>query len=788
MTLWKCTRVIIVIALMAQIMLGIESAQAKRSPDFSGGNTAFPATAVIQNCQGHIEFEFLIGNYEIKKFLQSDLIVEAPFGAVRNEQQLPPEINIIIIGLDGERNKIFEEEFLVPKHEPVLMEVAAGARQEDIYEGQLYEIRYSASNSIPESKRGPVSIDWSPASTNDQSVVSVEFYFKGNGERIDGDLIEAICPDEQSPQCTNEQVIVDGKGLTEEDWSAVVTAAANNGGPVVQSQVIDISFADTPLLHRSIDVVGRLAQVPETFSFDERNFDGRLPYVAVAPDDPFNTDNSLSPYGYTISEKVDEPTNSQITVTYTDDLDDTDQFKPLSVTAIDTYTSTVPHINIVEYFNDYVGPAVYSDPTTQARETFSETFSLPALVTATDIKVTAIYIDNRDSNKIVNVSVAAGGVTVGEARATPNSGAFNLVELTLENVPAGTSSLDFTLESPEGTGDAALLTGIVVSYPCLEPNTDPLANDDTATVPQDSILSGPSVLANDSDPDGDPLAVEPTPVTAPAHGVLTLNDNGTYTYTPNAGFFGSDSFVYRAVDGNGGSATATVTIEVTEVIPIPDPCAAVTGNLLTNGAFTTDQSAWNFYTNASGQFTLTDDANRCAKAAQIRIDQSGSNVQLYQHGIPLEANTLYRLRFAARSSSGQDLAILLHKHGAPYENYGLSINQVNLTTDWALYSVEFTTASFGGAVDDARLRIWLAPFAQAGDQYWIDDVSLVKQADFTDDAPANPTAVVTTADGLLIGLSEAEFDRRILARRNDGNVLVGRDGAFQLFFPMIERY
>ena len=88
------------------------------------------------------------------------------------------------------------------------------------------------------------------------------------------------------------------------------------------------------------------------------------------------------------------------------------------------------------------------------------------------------------------------------------------------------------------------------------------------------------------------------------------------------------------------------------------------------------------------------------------------NVQLYQRGIQLQAGMRYRLSFAAYSSTGRDLGVYVHNHQAPYNNYGLSIDQVNLGTNWQLYTYEFTA---NGSAGDARLRFWLAPFAQAGD-------------------------------------------------------------------------
>jgi Ca2+-binding RTX toxin-like protein len=74
------------------------------------------------------------------------------------------------------------------------------------------------------------------------------------------------------------------------------------------------------------------------------------------------------------------------------------------------------------------------------------------------------------------------------------------------------------------------------------------------------------VLANDVDPDGDLLSA--IQASAPANGQLTWNGDGSFAYTPNAGFFGSDSFTYRASDGTAASDVATVTIQVLPAIHV----------------------------------------------------------------------------------------------------------------------------------------------------------------------------------------------------------------------------
>ncbi len=69
-----------------------------------------------------------------------------------------------------------------------------------------------------------------------------------------------------------------------------------------------------------------------------------------------------------------------------------------------------------------------------------------------------------------------------------------------------------------------------------------------------------AVLANDSDPDGDTLAI--ASVTQGAKGKVVANANGTVSYTPNTGYVGADSFTYTVSDGRGGTATAAVDVSV----------------------------------------------------------------------------------------------------------------------------------------------------------------------------------------------------------------------------------
>jgi VCBS repeat-containing protein len=81
------------------------------------------------------------------------------------------------------------------------------------------------------------------------------------------------------------------------------------------------------------------------------------------------------------------------------------------------------------------------------------------------------------------------------------------------------------------------------------------------------------VLANDTDVENDPLTARL--VSAPSHGTLTLNADGSFTYTPNLYYSGGDSFTYVANDVIADSNIATVNLTITPVNHAPDCSLAV---------------------------------------------------------------------------------------------------------------------------------------------------------------------------------------------------------------------
>lgn len=170
----------------------------------------------------------------------------------------------------------------------------------------------------------------------------------------------------------------------------------------------------------------------------------------------------------------------------------------------------------------------------------------------------------------------------------------------------GTDSFTYTVSDGFGGSDIGSVT-ITVN------NTAPIATDDTLTVQQNSSNNTGNVLGNDTDADSDVLSA--SLVSGPAHGTVSVQTDGSFAYTPTAGYSGPDSFTYEAADGfQGGVDTGTVNITVT---PLAPACTvSITGP--TTGVFGT-------------QFQLTATASCTTGAAEVRWFRkigNGTNTQI----------------------------------------------------------------------------------------------------------------------------------------------------------------
>ena len=213
----------------------------------------------------------------------------------------------------------------------------------------------------------------------------------------------------------------------------------------------------------------------------------------------------------------------------------------------------------------------------------------------------------------------------------------------------GSDSIDYTISDGADGTDSATVQVTVTNAPDA-----PLANPDVAATDAVTPITI-DVLGNDTDADGDPLEV--TGFTTPSGGSLTLGANGIFTYTPNPGFTGIDSFDYTISDGLA-SSTASVNIEVDQ---------PVGGNGFQSDDFNTVTlgEQWNFQGIAGSANVATN-----ATDAYLEIvSPAGVAVDAYN------ALTAPRLMQAVSDGDFQISARLLNEPVTKYQEHGLLLVQ-----------------------------------------------------------------------------------------------------------------
>jgi len=261
--------------------------------------------------------------------------------------------------------------------------------------------------------------------------------------------------------------------------------------------------------------------------------------------------------------------------------------------------------------------------------------TIPASSTTADLTIHALKDLLEESDETVIVVVSS---TVSHTAGSPSSATVTVIDTTLlplasdawittdENTPAEISPLDAVINldddaltvSSVSQGDHGTVTidGDTVTY---TPDTayvgddsftytveDEGSNEYTGTIlvtvfgvmaPPFSVWTALNTAVNIDaaaagyDPDDDTLSV--TAVTQGSHGTVTIETDGTVTYTPNTSFTGDDSFTYTVEDGDGNESTNTITVSVstTETVALDtdastDVNTAVVVNVL-DSAFST---------------------------------------------------------------------------------------------------------------------------------------------------------------------------------------------------------
>jgi len=146
----------------------------------------------------------------------------------------------------------------------------------------------------------------------------------------------------------------------------------------------------------------------------------------------------------------------------------------------------------------------------------------------------------------------------------------------------GTATISYTVNDNDGaTSNTANITVVVSPV-----NDEPIVDNENITTPEETPVSGDLTDAGDSDVDGN-LVVTTTPLDGPDNGTIIINPDGTYTYTPNPDFNGTDTVVVTICDdGTPLPANCTTDTIFVTVTPVNDPPVATDNN----GTTTEDNS------------------------------------------------------------------------------------------------------------------------------------------------------------------------------------------------------
>lgn len=205
-----------------------------------------------------------------------------------------------------------------------------------------------------------------------------------------------------------------------------------------------------------------------------------------------------------------------------------------------------------------------------AADAYSTSFNTPLVV-----PVPGVLVNDTDPNgESLTAALVAG----------PSHGALTLDlngSFTYTPAPGYSGPDAFTYQASDGV----LGSGITTVGLTVVPNSAPIATPDAygTAFGTPLTIAAPGVLTNDTDADDDALTA--MPATTTSHGALVLNANGSFTYTPAAGYAGLDSFTYRVSDGLSTSAITTVSLTVGQPATVQPPTGlfaySVSGNVVT---------------------------------------------------------------------------------------------------------------------------------------------------------------------------------------------------------------
>jgi len=273
----------------------------------------------------------------------------------------------------------------------------------------------------------------------------------------------------------------------------------------------------------------------------------------------------------------------------------------------------------------------------------------------------------------------------------------------------------FTYTADDAVGPSNLAT---VSITVTAVNDAPVAANDAYTTDQDTPLTVPTpgALTNDSDVDGDALSA--ALASGPLNGVVVLNADGSFTYTPNADFNGADSFTYTVNDPVGLSNVATVSITVTT--PAGQDPVSIAADGFESEDFSGGNGAWVGIWSTSGDVRIRTDRNQPHEGSNhVRLRR---NTGLLQRQVNLSGASDVRLRFWAKINSFENSDIAEVKVSPDGLNFTTVKTFTAADSDNLYHFHEIDLSGF--QMTSGFVIMFDAEMSGRGDRWYLDDIEI----------------------------------------------------------------
>ncbi|HEV8435222.1 MAG TPA: Ig-like domain-containing protein, partial [Thermoanaerobaculia bacterium] len=308
----------------------------------------------------------------------------------------------------------------------------------------------------------------------------------------------------------------------------------------------------------------------------------------------------------------------------------------VDTSAAQTFVITVTAVNDAPSFTKGPDESVSSDAGPQSYANWATSISAGP---ANESAQTVSFIVTNDNN---------GAFTAQPAVSSSGTLTFN----TAVSAPTTTVHLNVTAQDNGGTANGGIDTSATQTFNVniTHANQPPAANPDSydavgntelavgtsGSQPASLVVASGSVLANDTDSDGDPLTASLGSATAGAS--VTVSSDGTFRYLPPAGFSGDDTFTYVVNDGHGHNVTGTVTIHVVKrVLYVKNNGGGSTGRV--DSPYATLAAAQASSADNDAVYVFTGDGTTGGQNAGFTLNHNGE--RLIGEGVALTAAGTY---------------------------------------------------------------------------------------------------------------------------------------------------